>query len=491
MADKKKFNVIIIYADQWRADCLSINGHPVVKTPTLDMFASRGVRFTQAYSAVPSCIAARAALFTGQAQCSHRYVGFQRCRDWDYETTLAGEFTKNGYQTQSIGKMHVYPERSQVGFQNVILHDGYIHSVRDQVKEYVRLDDYLFWLRKETGRPDADYFEHGIDCNSWVVSPWDKEDYMHPTNWVVSQGIEFLNRRDERKPLFLFLSFVRPHPPLDPIKTYLDLYMNKEISAPPMGDWIKVFDKYKEPWSYCPSAGFVNKENIELTRKAYYAQITQIDHQINRFLKSLNLNGIDLDNTIFVFSSDHGELLGDHTLFTKRLPYDGSARIPLIIWGPKQFGIKPGTIIDEVVELRDIMPTLLEMAGINIPASVYGRSMCNLIRGEKTDWREYVHGEHAYKGKESVQYVMDNETKCKYIWFSGTGTEQLFDLRKDPQELHDVVKEERYSDVVKKLRQNLVNELTDREEGFVENNKLVTGRLAKSYLDKSIQPKMR
>ena len=119
MSDKP--NVILICVDQWRGDCLSIAGHPVVHTPFLDRLALKGARFTRAYTAVPSCIAARAALYTGLGQRTHGRVGYQDGVPWDYPVTIAGEFTRHGYQTQAVGKMHVYPERSQMGFQNVIL----------------------------------------------------------------------------------------------------------------------------------------------------------------------------------------------------------------------------------------------------------------------------------------------------------------------------------------------------------------------------------
>ena len=122
-----KPNIVLFCVDQWRGDCLSIDGHPVVHTPTLDQLALNGCRFSHAYTAVPSCIAARASLFTGLTPRTHGRVGYQDGVPWDYPVTLAGEFTRQGYQTEAIGKMHVYPERSLIGFQHVILHDGYLH----------------------------------------------------------------------------------------------------------------------------------------------------------------------------------------------------------------------------------------------------------------------------------------------------------------------------------------------------------------------------
>ena len=167
-------NVILICVDQWRGDALSIAGHPVVHTPYLDQLCLGGARFTRAYTATPSCIPARAALMTGLSQERHGRVGYRDGVPWDYEATgptLAGEFTRHGYQTQAIGKMHVFPERTQLGFQNVLLHDGFLHYARNRERDAGLTDDYLPWLRERFG-PDADYFDHGVNCNS-LVSPTD------------------------------------------------------------------------------------------------------------------------------------------------------------------------------------------------------------------------------------------------------------------------------------------------------------------------------
>ena len=192
MADRP--NVVLICVDQWRGDCLSIDGHPVVQTPYLDGWALDGARFARAYSATPTCVPARAALYTGLSQRRHGRVGYQDGVPWDYPVTIASEFTRHGYQTEAIGKLHVYPERSQMGFQHVVLHDGFLHYARAHHADHDRVDDYLPWLRQQLGR-DADYFDHGVNCNSVVARPWDKPEHTHPTNFVVTQGIDFLRRR--------------------------------------------------------------------------------------------------------------------------------------------------------------------------------------------------------------------------------------------------------------------------------------------------------
>ena len=468
---EKRPNILLIMADQWRGDCLSIAGHPVVHTPYLDQLALAGARFSQAYSATPTCIPARAALFTGLRQESHGRVGYLDGIPWNYPLTLAGEFTRHGYQTQAIGKMHVYPERSQMGFQNVILHDGFINHIRSNHPNYETADDYTAWLREKWGS-DADYFAHGLHCNSNIARPWDKPEELHPTNWAAEQAVRFLRRRDPRKSFFLFLSFHRPHPPYDPPAWAFEQYLQQPMPPVPVGDWSQVFASYGHPKDPNTAYGEIDRYLLQRARAGYYGHMTHIDHQINRVLWALREHRL-YDDTVICFVSDHGELLGDHHLFRKGLPYDGSARIPLILKGPPESGILPNRDQDMLVELRDIMPTLLDCAGLPIPPEVQGHSFLPAARGESLPWRERLHGEHLIFGQ-SIQWLTDGHQK--YIWFSGTGQEQLFDLDDDPQELHDLAQREDSQSRLAYWRQILVETLREREEGFVQGNSLITGQ---------------
>ena len=464
-------NVVLIMADQWRGDALSISGHPIVHTPYLDQLALDGALFTHAYTATPSCIPARAGLYTGLTPQTHGRVGYMDGVPWDYPVTIAGEFTRHGYQTQAIGKMHVYPERSLMGFQNVILHDGYLHYSRRHAGSLDRVDDYIPWLREHLGR-DADYFEHGVNCNSYVARPWDKDEYLHPTTWVVTQALDFLRRRDPRKPFFLFLSFHRPHPPYDPPAWAFEMYRDRQMPPPPVGDWASIFSDFAEPRRPDCFAGEVEPWLLDRARAGYYGHMTHIDHQINRFLEGLADYGL-ADTTYICFTADHGEMLGDHHLWRKVYPYEGSARVPLILKGPRGSEIAPGKRYEQVVELRDIMPTLLECAGLPVPDCVEGQSFLPLVTEQKDEWRPYLHGEHTALGQ-SIQFLTDGHQK--YVWFSGTGHEQLFDLDEDPEERHDLASDPGYAACLRMWRERLIHELSDREEGFVSDGKLVPGR---------------
>ena len=463
-------NLVLIMADQWRGDCLSVAGHPVVHTPYLDRLALDGARFSRCYSATPSCIPARASLFTGLSPRSHGRVGYQDGVPWDYPVTLAGEFTRQGHQTQAIGKMHVYPERSQVGFQNVVLHDGFLHYARSHNPRYDLVDDYIPWLRQQLGR-DADYFEHGVNCNSYVARPWDKPEHLHPTNYVVTQAIDFMRRRDPRKPFFLFLSFHRPHPPYDPPAWALEMYLDRDM-PPPVGDWTDAYAEWVDPHRPDCFAGEIDPHLLQRARAGYYGHMTHIDHQVNRFVETLSEIGLS-DSTTLCFTADHGEMLGDHHLFRKVYSYEGSARVPLLLTGPATSGIRAGGVHDRVIELRDVMPTLLDCAGLPIPEAVEGRSFLPIARGEAPAWRDYLHGEHTFSGQ-SLHYLTDGHRK--YVWFSGTGREQLFNLDDDPQECRDLAHDPASRQAVARWRETLIRELLGREEGFTDGQRLIAGR---------------
>ncbi len=456
-------NIALILVDQMRRDCMGISGHPVVETPTLDMMKRHGAQFTRAYSAVPSCIASRAAVLTGLSQGTHGRLGYMDGVPWDYPITIASEFARAGYHTQSVGKMHVFPERSLCGFHNVVLHDGYLHHARSRRRAsgeaFDQCDDYLRWFRREAGSA-VDLTDAGLECNAWGARPWPYAERLHPTNWCAEQSIDFLRRRDPAKPFFLFTSFVRPHSPLDPPAYYFDLYADRldEMPEPPVGDWARADDPEQHGLDIDAKEGIIPARALKRARAAYYGSITHIDHQINRMLMAFTEYGL-LNETIFLFASDHGDLLGDHHLFRKSLPYEGSAGVPFLIYDPGNLlGCAQNREISAVVELRDILPTLLDAAGVAVPPSVEGKSLLPLLRGESAV-RAYLHGEHAYDRRSNHYIVTEWD---KYICYTETGEEQYFRLDRDPRELHNAVHDPDSRARVELLRAYLVSELEAR-----------------------------
>ena len=466
-------NVVLICVDQWRGDCLSIDGHPVVETPYLDQLALDGVRFGRAYSATPSCIPARAALLTGLAPERHGRIGYQDGVPWDYPVTIASEFTRHCYQTEAIGKLHVYPERSQVGFQHVRLHDGYLHHARRHHPNHDEIDDYLPWLRRELGR-DADYFDHGVNCNGVTTRPWDKPEHTHPSTWVVSEALRFFRQRDRRKPIFLYLGFHRPHPPYDPPRWAFEMYRDKAMPDLPRGDWLDILEPHRNDRRHSSLVARYPRAIADRARAGYYGHMSHIDHQLNRLLEQMREFGV-LHDTWLLFVSDHGEMMGDHYLYQKSTPYEGSARVPLILKGPA--GALPSTGVkrDAVVELRDIMPTLLDCARLPIPDGIDGVSLLPVAQGDAESVRPWLHGEHMVFGQ-TVQWVTDGHEK--YAWWSATGREQLFDLDRDPLECHDLASSADHAGRLAHWREILVRELAGREDGHSDGERLVPGRPA-------------
>lgn len=476
-------NIILIVADQWRRDCLGVAGHPVVQTPHLDRLAQDGVRFSKTYAAVPSCIPARASLLTGLHQRHHGRVGYRDGIPWTYPVTMGSVFSQAGYHTQAVGKLHVTPARNLLGFHNVVLHDGYLHYDRRREPMLTVNDDYLADLRLRHG-PAADYIDSGVGCNGYVVNPWPYDIMLHPTAWVTTQAIDFLRRRDPTKPFFLNVSYHRPHPPLDPPQAYLDIYRDIPLPPPVMGDWAGRDDLPNESaMRSSPESPHVHSEQQrDRARRAYYAQCTFIDHQINRLITALLEHHV-WDNTAIVFVSDHGEMLFEHGLVAKSLPYESSAGVPLIVRPPARMGIQGGLTVDRPVELRDVLPTLCDLAGIPIPTEIDGASVMPFIRGEQPAWRNWLHGEHE-RGALSNHWMTDG--KMKYCWFSQTGAEQLFDLTVDPLECHDLSDERPEELLIWRAR--LVQELDGREEGYVEAGQLVVGRPARPVLEEAGLP---
>ena len=474
--EQKRKNIVLLMTDQLRGDCMGCAGHPDVKTPYLDTLASKGVRFENAYSACPSCVPARAALHTGLTQESHRRVGYADGIRWEYPHTMAGELTKAGYYTQCVGKMHVDPLRNYLGFCHVELHDGYLHYYRDPEIPYrenqKQADDYFHWLKQEKGI-DCDVTDTGLECNSWVARPWIYEEKYHPTNWVTDRSIDFLRRRDPDMPFFLFISYLRPHPPFDAPQCYFDMYRNKELTPPVVGDWCDEEALRARGRIFDSDTGPLDPELVREMQIGYYACITHLDHQIGRLIQALVENKL-YDDTIILFVSDHGELLGDHHLFRKSRAYQGSSRVPFLVSGGGFRPEKPGSVKTDVVELRDVMPTVLEAAGVQIPDSVEGISLWNTALKESgtPEVREYLHGEHTL-GEASSHWIITKDEK--YIWYSQTGEEQYFCIAEDPDELHNLIGSETAKERVEALRGLLIQELQDREEGFVREGRLVTG----------------
>ncbi len=447
-------NFLFIFTDQWRGDCLGVLGHPTVETPFLDELASQGTLFPNAYSPCPSCIAARASVVTGQTPSTHGRLGYQDKVPWTYSPTLMSCLRDAGYQTINVGKTHFFPMRAHLGFEENRLYDP-------QHLEPGFESDYHAWLRKETHGTVCDT-AHEISSNSWLAHPWTHAEYLHPTNWTTDTALEMLARRDPTRPFFLQVGYHRPHPPIDPPLAYYERYHDRPLAPVPVGDWAAEFDVPTRQID--PQEGRIPDYQLDRCRRAYYAQLTHLDYQIGRLLHQLP------GDTCIIFTADHGEQLGDHHLFRKTTPFEGSARIPFIIKasGPR------GQLCDKPISLYDIMPTLLEEAGVPIPTSVEGSSLAPLVRGEETPWRAFVHGEHTYAGH-GWQFVTDG--KEKFAWDSLSGREWFFDLAVDRGETRNLIDDPASADRVAHWRRRLIETLAARpQDNLSDGVRLLPGK---------------
>jgi arylsulfatase A-like enzyme len=295
-------------------------------------------------------------------------------------------------------------------------------------------NDYVTWLR-DRGMPHHST-SHGIAGNGRVARPWTMSEELHHTSWVAEQGARWFDTaRDPSSPWFMHLSFVAPHPPLIPPEAYWEQYIHRDDLLPAIAEWAPQ-GPARRGVAPDSAVGPFEREDIRRAIAGYYALITHIDDRIayvlERFFEYHNPRA--QEPTYILFSSDHGEMLGDHHLFRKSLPYESSAHVPLFITG-RNVEVPTGTC-DALCSWEDIMPTILELAGVPMEPGANardGRSLVAAMRGGVGP-RDAVDG--VCTGSAPHRYVVAGQHK--YVWFLRTNEEQLFDVSADPNELHDL-----------------------------------------------------
>lgn len=460
-------DILILMPDQMRGDCLSLLGHSAVRTPHLDSLARQGTLFRRAYATCPSCIPSRFSLLTGLFPSTSGVVGYAATPI--RHPTLPQLLGEAGYRTVLVGRyMHQVPVEESYGFQEEIRGSTYIND-----DEY---DNYLKRVAPETGGIHALVKKMGLTYNGWQAGPWQLDESLHPTVWIVAQAQKVLKEAAIEKPLFLTVSFYAPHPPLFPPRRYFDSFKDDQLPPAAHGDW--------EDWNALSPEGnksgdrvLLQGETLRATQRGYFGAVEQLDDKMAEVMDAFKARAEQEHRPwVILLTSDHGEMLGDHGYFRKCEPYEGSANVPYIIAGSAELHFKPGQRSDQPVCLEDVLPTLLALAGKPPTVKVDGVSLVPTLRGEKQTIRSLLHFEHApcYNAQQAFQAITDGH--YKYIWRPLDGREQLFDLDKDLHEDHDLTKQKDERTAVERWRNRLIQVLEDRPEKFTDGTNLISGR---------------
>lgn len=404
-------NVLFILPDEWRAQALGCMGNPDVRTPHIDRMASEGVLFRHTLANAPVCCPARANLQTGMYTSRNGMVA----NDLRLRESLAGmgsAFSRAGYRTAYIGKWHLDGGPREPGF----------------IPPGPRRHGYQVWAANECNH---NYFYNWYfrDANVPIVTT----KYL-PEVWT-GLAIEFLHQARDEQPFFLMMSFAAPHDPYIVPMKYFNMYNPEAL-------------KMRPNWVSGVRGG--SRKDIAL----YYGAITAIDEQIGKLMRTLRELGLE-ENTIVLFSSDHGNMLGSQGKILKRKPWEESIRVPGILRYPRQ--VKAGQQKDTLFSHVDIAPTLLSLCGISIPPDMQGTDLSQVVLGKTDEGPESAffqifgpyHGGgvlHAWRGVRTETYMYARTQSAPWV---------LYDLKNDPYEMHNLVDDPAASTVRNEMQSRL------------------------------------
>ncbi len=454
MADKK-YNIILITTDQQRYDTIGDLAPDYMRMPHTQYLINQGISYTNAYSQCPLCVPARISIMNGKFP--HTTGATTNCETTDVmgtRDTLPDLMRQAGYQTIAIGKMHFGPQRAKHGFDEMIIPDDYF-------REMQRSGSMIQPMR------------HGMGQNEIYPALSTVPEAMTMTSWISEKCVEYIrDRRDPSQPFFMWCSYSKPHPPFDPPEPYYSMYRNEDIAEPVFGDWSDdehaplAFKRLRQMWGYDKISPKIMKE----AKAAYYGLLTQIDYNMGRIFSALQDFDM-LKDTLILFTSDHGEYLGDHHTAAKFFLHQPSTHVPFILRLPPTLNdTLGGTKVDIPVTHADILPTLVKLAGGEVPKDVDGQDLLAVLE-KKQEPRKYVEMVSEMGMLESIGLT---DGKMKYIWYMEDQCEQLFDLEKDPMELKNIVHDPAYAAIKEELKQDLINSEHSKKLGHSKDGKLAT-----------------
>ena len=433
-----KPNILFISCDQQRWDCLGFNNRYPVKTPNIDRLAAEGISFDNSYTPLPTCCPARQALLCGKRP--ERYGAL-----WNFDQgtpvgsvpadafSWAASLSDMGYRTGYVGKWHVSPTLTPLDF-------GY--------EDYVTDRELNAYQRKKN--PDKG-FKSGFFGE---VSPYPCED--SPTHRNAAHVIDLIDKYDGA-PWHIKMDFAEPHLPCRPSEPFASMYesvpkwnsFDDTLENKPM-----IQRQMRLNWNTAERSW----EEFHETARLYYGYISQIDDAVGRVIGHLENKGL-LDNTIIIYTADHGDLCGDRRMMDKHyVMYDEVVRVPLVIRYPKLIeGGRHSRAF--VTNMLDLVPTILELAGAAVPEDLDGISLLPYLTGETSDSiRKYAMV--TYNGQQFGLYTqrMIRNEKYKYVW-NPTDMDELYDMENDPCELENLSGREEYEEILRQLRLDLLAEL--------------------------------
>ncbi|MCD6365538.1 MAG: sulfatase-like hydrolase/transferase, partial [Planctomycetes bacterium] len=452
MADKP--NILLITADQFRWDCLASMGNGAIQTPNLDAIAARGVLFRNGYSPNPICVPARACIMTGNYPqiCTGRKSNSGRIKD---DQPLLTEVLKGvGYRTYALGKLHFVPyappgePRLVHGFEHVDLHEsGRIINQYDPQGEREGLEDYFDYLKTVGwgGYTRA----HGVGNNDVRPCPSPLPQEHHVDHWIADCTIKQMKRHAAEspdKPFFMWMSSPKPHSPYDPPRPYDAMYDPRTIPAP-FGSLADLADRNPrlDQTRYTHAIPTLSKQAWQVIRSYYYGCISFLDAMIGRVITHLEETG-RLDNTLILFTADHGDLLGDFGSCFKANQLNGSVRVPYLMAGP---GVTNGAVSDALVGLQDVLPTFAAAAGADIGQEVQGLDLSAHLADTSVPVRDVFYSTTL---ESPAQTAMVTDGRMKYIYSEGNATEELYDQENDLAEEHNLAADDAYKKKLAAMR---------------------------------------
>lgn len=492
----KQPNILFITADQWRGDCLSAAGHPLVKTPNLDKLAASGVFFKNHFANAAPCSPARACLYTGLYQMNNRVCTNGSPLDNRHDT-LAKALRRLGYEPTLFG----YTDQS--GDPNIVhANDPSLRTYEGVLPGFFArtrvMEDQIIWrswleqhgydgaLRSATS--EFHIPTTGVDDPPTSKPPVYKAEHTDTAflvgefkRWLAEQALNSNSESAHNSNAWCaHISFLRPHPPFVVPPPYNDMYNISDIKMPIGVDAESDVDHplltfLRERISkenFIPGAnGLVSDWSADDLRQiaaVYYGMCTEVDAQLGQILASLDAHD-QTQNTVIVFTSDHGEQMGDHALLGKYGFFDSSYKIPLVISDPRAPSAH-GRVINEFTEAVDVMPTVLDMLSADVPAQLDGQSLKMLMdQSTGSQWRKTVHWEYDFRdvvSNRAEQYfdlpsqacnmAVSRSDKFKYVHFAGLPS-LLFDLEIDPFETRNVINEPEYQTAARLCAEELLS----------------------------------